>query len=170
MIAWTRRIVLTITILGLLTTNVLTLTSMAFNAALSGAMSTVLGIQTVADVISQRTKATAAKRKVATKNFGTKFRARTRRVAARSIGAIPAEAIPYLGIGVVLATTGYELYEACQGLIDLEELYTALEIETATDEEAMRTVCQPELPDPAKVWEGVKAKSSEWVGKIASTG
>lgn len=166
MLAWTRRIILTLTILGLLTTNLLTLTSTAFNAAVSGAMSTMLGIQTVADVMSQRAKATTASRRAAAKNFGTKFTARTRRVAARSIGAIPAEAIPYLGIGVVLATTGYELYEACQGLRDLEELYSALEIEEAADDTAMQAVCHPELPDPTRVWEDVKSKSSEWVGKL----
>jgi hypothetical protein len=36
MITWTKRLLLTCTILGLLATNVLTLTSTAFNAVLSG--------------------------------------------------------------------------------------------------------------------------------------
>lgn len=43
MITWTKRLLLTYTILGLLATNVLTLTSTAFNAALSGLMSATLG-------------------------------------------------------------------------------------------------------------------------------
>ena len=55
-ITWTKRLLLTCTILGLLATNVLTLTSTAFNAAISG------------------------------------------------------EAIPILGVGILLAGTAYELY------------------------------------------------------------
>jgi hypothetical protein len=42
MISWTKRLLLTCTILGLLATNVLTLTSTAFNAAVSGFMSAAL--------------------------------------------------------------------------------------------------------------------------------
>ena len=52
MITWTKRLLLTCTILGLLATNVLTLTSTAFNAALSGAMSTALGVATVTDALN----------------------------------------------------------------------------------------------------------------------
>jgi hypothetical protein len=43
MITWTKRLLLTCTILGLLATNVLTLTSAAFNTALSGITSTAPG-------------------------------------------------------------------------------------------------------------------------------
>ena len=42
MITWSKRLLLTCTILGLLASNVLTVTSTAFNAALSGLMSTAL--------------------------------------------------------------------------------------------------------------------------------
>jgi len=52
MITWTKRLLLTCTILGLLATNVLTLTSTAFNAALSGFMSTALGVATVTDALN----------------------------------------------------------------------------------------------------------------------
>ena len=52
MITWTKRLLLTCTILGLLATNVLTLTITAFNAALSGFMSTALGVATVTDALN----------------------------------------------------------------------------------------------------------------------
>ena len=52
MITWTKRLLLTCTILGLLATNVLALTSTAFNAALSGFMSTALGVATVTDALN----------------------------------------------------------------------------------------------------------------------
>ena len=47
MITRTNRLLVTCTILTLLATNVLTLTSTAFNAALSGFMSTILGVAPV---------------------------------------------------------------------------------------------------------------------------
>ena len=52
MITSTKRLILTCTILGLLATNVLTLTSTAFNAAISGFMSTTQGVATVTDALN----------------------------------------------------------------------------------------------------------------------
>ena len=110
--------------MALVVTNILTLTSTAFNAALSGALSSALGVTTVADLMSQRlankeraltqaqTKLT--NKKAAVRKFGTRLTSRTKRVAARSIATIPAESVPYLGIAAVIAATGYEFYEACE--------------------------------------------------------
>jgi hypothetical protein len=174
---WTRRLIFTMTLLGLLASNVLTLTSTAFNAALSGAMSTALGIQTVADLMSQRiaskerallqaqTKLT--NKKAAVKSFGTRLTSRTKRVAARGIAAIPAESAPYLGIAAVLAATGYELYEACESMRDLDELYASLDVTDAGTDGAIQTVCNPSLPDAQQVWADVKKRSAEWIGAVA---
>ena len=116
MITWTKRLLLTCTSLGLLATNVLTLTSMAFNAALSGALATATGVRTVSnmhhsriasqDATIKKQQTSAIKRKAATKRFGTRLASRTKRVAAKSIAAIPAEAIPFLGVGVLIAVYG----------------------------------------------------------------
>ena len=54
MITWTKRLLLTCTILGLLATNILTLTSTAFNAALSGFMSATLGVATVTEAFQSK--------------------------------------------------------------------------------------------------------------------
>ena len=119
MITWTKRLLLTFTILGLLATNVLTLTSAALNAALSGFISTALGVATVTEALQPKIarQRTAAKtRKVAARKFGTRLAARTKRVAAASVAAIPAETIPFLGVGVLVAGTAYELYEACESM------------------------------------------------------
>jgi hypothetical protein len=48
-----------------------------------------------------------------TRRFGTRLASRTKRVAAKSIAAIPAESIPFLGVAVLIADTSYELYAAC---------------------------------------------------------
>jgi hypothetical protein len=39
---------------------------------------------------------------------------RTKRVTAKSIAAIPAESIPFIGVAVLIADTGHELYAACE--------------------------------------------------------
>ena len=60
MITWTKRLLLTGTILGLLATNVLTLTSTAFNAAMSGALATATGIRNVCSMMQTKIAAIPA--------------------------------------------------------------------------------------------------------------
>ena len=108
MITWTKRLLLTCTILGLLATNVLTLTSTGFNATVSGFMSTALGVATVTEALNTkiaRLDKAIKKRKAVTRKFGNRLTAGTKRVAAASIAAIPGEAIPFLGVGILVAGT-----------------------------------------------------------------
>ena len=77
------------------------------------------------DKAIKKHKATAIKRKAATRKFGTRLanRAnRAKRVAAKSIAAIPAESIPLIGVAVLIADTGYELYAACETVRELDQL------------------------------------------------
>jgi hypothetical protein len=156
-ITWTKRLLLTLGFAALLTTNILTLTSTAFNAALSGLMSTALGVTTVAELMNNKLRAkdatikkhqtSALKRKAATRKFGTRLANRTKRVAAKSIAAIPAESIPFIGVAVIIADTGYELYAACETVRDLDQLYKDLGMEEETPDDVMYSVCDPELPE-----------------------
>ena len=117
MITWTKRLLLTASFLALITTNILSLTSTAFNAAVSGLMGTALGIRTVSSALQtkinsqdktiKKQAAVQAKRKAATRKFGNRLASRTKRVAAKSIAAIPAESIPFIGVAVLIADTGY---------------------------------------------------------------
>jgi hypothetical protein len=142
--------------LALIATNILTLTSTAFNAAVSGLMGTALGIRTVSSMMHSKIagqdkaikkhKATATRRKAATKKFGTRLASRTKRVAAKSIAAIPAESIPFVGVAVLFADTGYELYVACETFRDLDQLYVDLGMEDEVQKNAMHSVCVSELP------------------------
>jgi hypothetical protein len=119
-ITWTKRLILTASFLALIATNLFTLTSTAFNAALSGLVGTALGIRTVSSMMQtklaskekaiKKHQSTAIKRKAAIRKFGTRLATRTRRVAAKSIAAIPAESIPFIGVAVLIADTGYKLY------------------------------------------------------------
>jgi hypothetical protein len=54
MITWTKRLIITASFLALITTNILTLTSTAFNAAISGLMGTALGIRTVSSMMHSK--------------------------------------------------------------------------------------------------------------------
>jgi hypothetical protein len=47
-------------------------------------------------------------------------------VAAKSIAAIPAGSIPFIGVAVLIADRGYELYVACETARDLDQLYVEL--------------------------------------------
>ena len=173
MISWTKRLLLALTFLALIATNILTLTSTAFNAALSGLVGSALGIRTVSSMMQtklatqhkaiKKHQSTATRRKAATRNFGTRLARRTKRVAAKSIAAIPAESIPFIGVAVLIADTGYELYAACETMQDLDELYLELGVQEEASGNAIHTVCNPDLPDAGEVWDGVVAKSGEWL-------
>jgi hypothetical protein len=171
-ITWTKRLLLILGFLALIATNILTLTSTAFNAALSGLVGTVLGIRTVSSMMQTKlagqdkaiktNKATANKRKAATRRFGTRLAKRTKRVAAKSIAAIPAESIPFIGVAVLIADTGYELYAACQSIKDLDGLYAQLGMADETPDDVMHSVCDPELPEAGQVWGGVVDQVDQW--------
>jgi hypothetical protein len=44
-------------------------------------------------------------------------------VTTKIIAAIPSESIPFIGVAVLIADTGYELYTACVTVRDLDQLY-----------------------------------------------
>ena len=173
MVTWIKRLLLAASFLALLTTNILTLTNTAFNAAVSGLMGTALGVRTVSSMIQSKItakdkaikkhKVSAINRKAATRKFGRRLASRTKRVAAKSIAAIPAESIPFIGVAVLIADTGYELYAACETITDLDTLYSDLGMADETPDDVMHSVCDPQLPDAGDVWNGVVEKSGEWL-------
>ena len=116
-----------------------------------------LGIQTVSGALRSKVdvKARAVKRKAAVRKFGSRLTARTKRVAAESIAAIPGKAIPFFGITLLVAGTSYELYEACQSIQDLDLLYADMGMEDETPDDVLRSVCSPALPDVGDIWGGV---------------
>jgi hypothetical protein len=142
--------------LALLASNILLLTSAAFNAAVSTAMAATLGVNTVTSVLSNKLSAQQKqlqnlqtrqiKRATAVRGFGKKLAARTQRVAARGIAAIPAESLPYVGAAVIVASVAYELYEACQTMQDLDTLYNELGVSGELSDDAINSICKPSDP------------------------
>jgi hypothetical protein len=77
--------------------------------------------------------------------------AQTKRVAAKGIAAIPAESIPFFGVAVLIANTGYELYTACETVKDLDHLYVDLGMDEGTPDDVMHSVYDPVLPDAGEI-------------------
>jgi hypothetical protein len=94
-------------------------------------------------------------RKAATRKIGTRLASRTKRVAAKSIAAIPAESIPFIGVAVLIADAGHELYAACETVRDLDQLYSDLRMADETADNVLHSVCDPELPDAGGDWDGI---------------
>jgi hypothetical protein len=98
------------------------------------------------DKAIKKHQATATRRKAATRKFGSRLASRSRRVAAKSIAAIPAESIPFIGVAVLIAATGYELYAACETVRELDQLYLDLGMADEAPDDVMHSICDPELP------------------------
>ena len=177
MFAPVKNLVLCFMFLGLIGTNVLTLTSTAFNTAISGLLATSLGVKTVSsllqskiasqDLALKKHKAQLTSKKQAARRFGSRLTQRTKKVTAKSIAAIPAESIPLIGIAVLIADTSYELYAACETVRDLDDLYGSLGIVDQSPDDAIHAACDPDLPDPEQVWQSVLGKSEEWWQSVA---
>jgi hypothetical protein len=86
-----------------------------------------------------------------------------KKLVATTLAEIPGEAIPLLGIPILLAATAYEIKLACENLDDLDQLYSDMGMADETSDDVMHSVCNPELPDAGTVWDGVVEKSGEWL-------
>jgi hypothetical protein len=147
---WLWRLTILLAFTASIASNVLTLTSAAFNTAISGALSAALGVQTVTGALNQRIaqqNKQMLQRKAVARKFGTRLASRTRRVAAASIATLPAEALPLIGISVLIAGTAYELYAACESMRDLNALYTGLGMEEEVPADVLRSVCEVKMPE-----------------------
>jgi hypothetical protein len=96
---------------------------------------------------THRQKIDANKRRNAAKHFGNRLISRTKRLAAASLAAIPAESIPFIGVSVLIAGTAYELYAACESLRDLEQLYAEMDLAEEVPRDVMASVCDPATLD-----------------------
>ncbi len=66
---------------------------------------------------------------------------------ARSVGSVPAESVPYLGVGVILSMTALDLYDACQTMKEFNELLLKL----GQGVESQEAVCGMKLPTKQEV-------------------
>lgn len=76
-----------------------------------------------------------------------RVRERLAKGVARNVSSVPAESIPYLGIGVTLSMTALDLYDACQTMKEFNELLLKLGQGVESDE----AVCGMKLPTKDEV-------------------
>jgi hypothetical protein len=74
---------------------------------------------------------------------------------ARNLASIPSEAIPVVGIGVTLAMTSMDIYDACQTMKDFNSLLVLLE-----QGEERSDLCGQKVPTREEVIQATCAKSS----------
>ena len=93
--------------------------------------------------------------------------------STRELGSMAGEAIPYLGIAVVVGATALELKDLCDTLKDMSELQRAFDPNAGVSDE-QKTVCAQRVPTRAELWEMAKTSpghaweglpiASDWVG------
>ena len=147
---------------GLLITNVLTLASASFHDFLYAGLSRLpIGGLLSNSPTSKKRALAASNRRLNNKltafthrSSATKARARTLsnrvvqrtlRNSARNIAQIPAESVPYFGVGLIFAGTALDLKDACDNVRDVDALLAALGVEESNSDSA--SVCALRLPD-----------------------
>lgn len=97
----------------------------------------------------------------------SRVRNRTVKLAAADLSATAGQAIPWIGVGVVVAATAYDLDMSCQTMKDMKALEQALD-PTSVDERDVSQVCGMKVPTADEVWEAVKASPGQAWNAAAS--
>lgn len=113
-----RRAVVLLLLIASLALNVATVTSTAVFAAVSAVVSAATGLTTVA----AREAGLQATRRGAVRQTAQQVTTRMQRSAARSSASVFAEAIPFVGIGVIAAALALEIRDACDTARDMHVL------------------------------------------------
>ncbi len=96
-----------------------------------------------------------------------RVRNRTVKLAAADLSAIGGQAIPWIGVGVVVAATAYDINMSCQTMKDMKALEQAMN-PSAVDESDVSQVCGLKVPTADEVWEAVKASPGQAWNAAAS--
>lgn len=80
--------------------------------------------------------------------------------SGREVASMAGEAIPYVGISVIVAATAWELKDLCDTLIDMSELQRAFD-PSAVPNEDEKTICAMKPPTKEEIWETAKSTPGE---------
>lgn len=157
---WIKRFLWLCIVSVLLISNVLTATTVILSNALSAIMGTVMGRKVLPPpslpnlskqlelekAENRRLKERMATAKTSVTRVGSNAARRTKKLAMYNITESALGALPIGGITILIAGTIWELSQLCEGMRDVEGLYTDLEVEEELDPEVMDYVCHPKLP------------------------
>jgi hypothetical protein len=84
--------------------------------------------------------------------------------SSREVGSMAGEALPYVGVAVIVGATALELKDLCDTLKDMGELQKAVSPEATDDEGDATTVCNQQVPSKEDLWEMAKnSPKSAWL-------
>ena len=160
------RLVFTLLFIGSLFVNVTMFAWSAGAVALSAVFSAVAGITSiVTDLADSKTRLAASQKQVAALNeklatskkqvarMSNRIASRTAKGAVLNVVSVPAEAVPYIGIPVIVAVTGLEIYDACATMEDIKEINRVLNTGADIDAE---TTCGIKVPDKDTVMKTIQ--------------
>jgi len=99
-----------------------------------------------------------------------RVKARTAKVASADIGATFGQSIPWIGVAVVVAATGYDLKTSCDTMKDMHALEMAFDPGLANDP-SVDEVCGMKVPTKEEIWTAVKASPGmAWDGAVQALG
>ncbi|KGM88078.1 hypothetical protein rosmuc_01772 [Roseovarius mucosus DSM 17069] len=78
--------------------------------------------------------------------------------SSRNVASVFAESLPFVGVGVIVGATLWEVKDSCEMMKDLHELDVAFNPESAIDG---TEVCGLRVPDKAEVWQAIRESPSD---------
>lgn len=155
--------IITILFLASLFINVTMFTWSAGAVAMSAAFSTITGFTSVITRYENSGKAVG--------KITKRIAKRTAHGAKRNVIGAPAEAIPFVGVFVVLGITALETKDACDTMKDVEELNKQFSNELEVDDNVTSvSLCGQELPSFKMVIASIKNSPKEIYEKLISFG
>ena len=86
----------------------------------------------------------------------SRIRARTAKLAATDLSATFGQSIPWIGVGVVVVATAFDLKMACETMRDMRTIDLAVNPQAADDPDIDR-VCGMRVPTEEVIWAAIKA-------------
>lgn len=109
---------------------------------------------TSSDIVTYRGQKVALKDAV--NRTAERVSKRAAATSAREVTSMAGEALPYVGIAVVVGATALELRDLCDTMKDMSELQRALDPNTRVSDEE-KTVCAQRVPTRDELWAAVKS-------------
>ncbi|MGM0586289.1 MAG: hypothetical protein ACQEUZ_16700 [Pseudomonadota bacterium] len=153
LLRWCRRFAVLLVFFAMLALNITTLTVPAVASIATGLVTSAGLTSAVRPAAKLRPVVSRIGRRVA-------------RGAARNVGALPAESVPWIGAGVAVAVTALELKDACDTMKDLRALEPA---PGGGADGTTGEVCGLEVPSLAEIRDriaerGALAEAGGWLG------
>lgn len=148
-----KTLVFTVLLVSSLALNVATHASTFIATVTAGLYTAATGVPSAITAMSVQKQ----KLQKSLKKITSRISRRTVAGAVRNVGTTFGEAIPYVGVAVIVGVTSLELNDACNTVKDLNQLEEELDIRDVTDEDVSK-VCGLEVPTREDVW--AKAKDS----------